>query len=179
MKKTVILVLALGLLPFLAKAQTQKEDNWVYTNSNLLNLYLNSKISLENGIAHQRSWGTGVVSYHGFIAWQHLEMALGLGLNFNFGFEEQAIPLNFRLAYHYYEADTETPYLAIDLGTNLALGSFEHGGTFKLIGGYAFYPNDYVDFQLLIEVYRQMKTYGASVNDRDFEGYGVGFGIKF
>lgn len=178
MKKTILLVI-LAVFPLIGQAQDKKEDNWFYTNTNFLNLYLSPKQDINDSPDIPNSWGMELMSYHGYVAWQHLELALGIGLNVNFAVKAEAIPLNLRLVYFTQKYNKDGLYFGAELGPYLNIAAFETGGSFKLIAGYKFYINPYSNTQILLEIHNQNRDYVFENKSITLSGAGLGVGILF
>lgn len=177
--KTYFILLLFCLFSVIGRAQ--EKEGLVYTNTNILEIYVNSKDNLwEHGNIHKSSWGFEFNSFHGFYILKKFVLAAGIGVNINYNVNYHAIPISLQLAFNLFDYGYNSPYVAINLGRNIAIGSFSPGKTAKLTLGYKF--ENFSDFQYVIEVFKKSKTYTAT-KEKDYNffvnGVGLSVGINF
>ncbi|MBZ9632230.1 hypothetical protein LB465_15720 [Salegentibacter sp. LM13S] len=175
-----LLVLIVFLLASSLYCQKQEK---IYTSTNILEVYKNTEESLihyENQL--NTGWGLELNSLHGFYILRKFVLSAGLGINLNINENYRAIPAIVELKFHFSDYGINSPYVLLNTGKNLKIGSFQPGQTAKLGFGYNF-ESDYI-FQYTIEFFKKSKTYYTSESlDVNYNyranGYGISVGITF
>ncbi len=178
--KIIIIISVLLCFPLFTQAQ---EDKKIYTSTNILEIYKNT----ERTLIHQQNklnkgWGFELNSLHGIFILKKFILSAGIGINFNIDEEYKSIPAILEVRFNLYDYGLNSPFVLLNTGKNIKIGSFLPGQTAKLGVGYNF-ESDY-NFQYTIEIFKKSKTYYTSeVQDVNYnypaDGYGVSVGITF
>lgn len=158
----------------------QAENKRVYTNSNILEVYVNSKEYVHEKNNLDPGWGFEFNSFHGIFILKKFVLSAGIGINFNFNESYQSLPVTAELKYHLYDYGYNSPYVLLNTGRNIKIGNFLPGKTAKLGLGYNF-ESDY-GFQYIVEVFKKSKTYFRSKeqgNNYPANGLGISIGVNF
>ncbi|MGB7786037.1 MAG: hypothetical protein WBL27_08055 [Salinimicrobium sp.] len=167
-------------ISFSAISQSSKE---IYSSTNILEIYINTEESL---IHHENQlntgWGFELNSLHGIFIFKKFVLSAGIGVNFNIDEEYKSIPAILEIRFNLNDYGLNSPFVLLNTGKNIEIGSFLPGQTAKLGLGYNF-ESDY-NFQYTIEVFKKSKTYYTSeVQDVNYnypaDGYGISVGITF
>ncbi|WBL23431.1 hypothetical protein [Zunongwangia sp. HRR-M8] len=160
-----------------------QEDRKFYTSTNILEIYKNT----EETLTHQQNqlnkgWGFELNSLHGIFILKKFILSAGIGINFNVDEEYKSIPAILEVRFNLYDYGLDSPFVLLNTGKNIKIGSFLPGQTAKLGVGYNF-ESDY-NFQYTIEIFKKSKTYYTSeVQDVNYnypaDGYGLSVGITF
>ncbi|WP_424494950.1 hypothetical protein [Salinimicrobium sp. GXAS 041] len=176
----ILFISAIFCFPFLMQAQDHKK---IYTSTNILEIYKNTEESL---IHHENQlntgWGFELNSLHGIFILKKFVLSAGIGVNFNIDEEYKSLPAILEIRFNLNDYGFNSPFVLLNTGKNLEIGSFLPGQTAKLGLGYNF-ESDY-NFQYTIEVFKKSKTYYTSeVQDVNYnypaDGYGISVGITF
>ncbi|GHA40335.1 hypothetical protein GCM10007103_22260 [Salinimicrobium marinum] len=180
LNQRILIISVLVCFPLIIQAQ---EDKKLYTSTNILEIYINTEESLihdENQI--NTGWGFELNSLHGIFIFKKFVLSAGIGVNFNIDEEYKSLPAILEIRYSLYDYGVNSPFVLLNTGKNIKIGSFLPGQTAKLGLGYNF-ESDY-NFQYTIEFFKISKTYYTSeVQDVDYnypaDGYGISVGITF
>lgn len=184
MTRSAELKISLLALIFLCSSALHSQDQEkIYTSTNILEVFINTDESLihyENQL--NTGWGLELNSLHGIIILRKFVLSAGVGINFNVNEDYKSIPAIAELKYHFNDYGINSPYVLLNTGKNLKIGSFLPGQTAKLGFGYNF-ESDY-EFQYTIEFFKKSKTYyNSEVSNVDYNyranGYGISIGITF
>lgn len=160
-----------------------QESRKSYSSTNILEVFINTDESI---IHHENQlntgWGFEFNSLHGFFILKKILLSAGIGINFNIDEELKSLPAVLELKYNFSNYGLNSPYILLNTGKNLDIGSFLPGQTAKLGFGYNFESDS--NFQYTIEMFKKSKTYYTSeISDVDYnypaDGYGISMGITF
>lgn len=160
---------------------SQKAES-LYTNTNILEVYANSKESLvhiENDL--NTGWGFEINSLHGIFILKKLVLSAGVGINFNINEDYKSLPVIAEARFNFNDFGINSPFILLNTGRNIKIGSFLPGQTAKLGFGYNFESDS--NFQYTIEFLKKSKTYYTNEIpsiDYDYraDGYGISIGIN-
>lgn len=159
----------------------QEEEN-LYTSTNIVEIYANTNKSLihaENDL--NTGWGVEINSLHGIYILKKFVLSAGIGLNFNINENYKSLPVIVELRFNFNDYGINSPFILLNTGKNINVGSFQPGQTAKLGFGYNFESGS--DFQYTIEFFKKSKTYYTSemagINyNYPADGYGISIGIN-
>lgn len=176
----ILLVFLIFFFPLLLQAQGHKK---VYSSTNILEIYKNTEESLIHYQNELNSgWGFELNSLHGIFILKKFVLSAGIGVNFNIDEEYKSVPAIIEIRFNLNDYGFNSPFVLLNTGKNIEIGSFLPGQTAKLGLGYNF-ESDY-NFQYTIEAFKKSKTYYTSeVRKVDYnypaDGYGISVGITF
>lgn len=173
------IAIILLFLPFCVYSQDEHKRR--YTNTNILEIYVNSDkeyVHKKNNLS--TGWGVEINSFHGVFILKKIVLSAGIGINFNFDENYQSLPVTVQLKYHFYDYGYNSPYILLNTGRGIKIGGFQAGETAKLALGYNF-ESDF-NFQYVIEIFKKSKMYFASEEDEynyPANGLGISVGVNF
>lgn len=181
LKATFKFLLIVFLFFQFCNAYSQKAES-LYTNTNILEVYANTKesqVHIENDL--DTGWGFEINSLHGIFLFKKLVLSAGVGLNFNINENYKSLPVIAEARFNFNDFGINSPFILLNTGRNIKIGSFLPGQTAKLGFGYNFESDS--NFQYTIEFFKKSKTYytseipGTDYNYRA-DGYGISIGIN-
>lgn len=159
-----------------------QEIEKLYTNTNILEVYSNNKKSQVHIVNNlDTGWGIEINSLHGIFILKKFVLSAGVGLNLNFNENYKSLPVIAELRFNFKDFGINSPFVLLNTGKNIQIGSFQPGQTAKLGFGYNFESD--TNFQYTIEFFKKSKTYytnvipGIDYNYRA-DGYGISVGIN-
>jgi len=175
------LLLLLFLFFKFSTGYSQKVEK-LYTNTNILEVYSNNKKSLvhyENDL--DTGWGIEINSLHGIFILKKFVLSAGVGLNFNINENFKSLPVIAEVRFNFNDFGINSPFVLLNTGKNIEIGSFQPGQTAKLGFGYNFESDS--NFQYTIEFFKKSKTYYTNeIPGIDYnypaDGYGISVGIN-
>lgn len=175
-----ILIIIFLILSSTGISQTSEK---LYSTTNVLEVYINT----EGSLIHDKNkldtgWGFELNSLHGIFVLKKFLLSAGIGLNFNLNENYKSIPAIMEIRFHLYNYGRNSPFVLLNTGKNIEIGSFLPGQTAKLGLGYNF-ESDF-NFQYTIEFFKKSKTfYTSKISDATYDypadGYGISVGITF
>jgi len=159
----------------------KKKHKIIYTNTNDFEFYFNRESNFSNGKVFQyKGFGIEINSFHGVFVTRNLSISIGLGITFNINESFKALPIVAQLKYHFYNYNKEGPFILLNTGTNINVGSFTKGQSSKLGFGYVLESDKAYSF--VVGAFAKSKTYLLNKQTNfnyQTESFGLSVGIQF
>ena len=159
----------------------KKKHKIFYTNTNNFEFYFNRESSFSNGdVFRYKGFGIEINSFHGVYLTRNFSLSIGFGITFNVNESFKALPVVAQLKYHFYSYSKEGPFMLLNTGTNINIGSFTRGQSSKFGLGYVLDSDKQYNF--VIGAFAKSKTYLLNKQTNfnyQTESYGLSVGIQF
>lgn len=179
MNKSACILFIVLSFSFLSFSQ-DKDERKFFVNTTALEIFVNNESGYSNESSHiNKGFGFELSTFNGFFLFKKLSLSIGAGISINVNEYFNSLPMVGDLKWYLYDYGINSPYILLNAGKNLNIGSFKGGYSSKLGIGYSF-ESDF-KFQYIIEVFIKSKEF--LINKETNFNYqttslGVSLGIK-
>lgn len=165
----------------IAQNEMSEKHKIVYTNSNNLELIFNKeKVYSNEPVISNKGLELEINSFHGFYLLKRLSLSAGVGLAYHVSEDVLAIPIVGEFKLHMNPHEYDGPFVSLNTGRNLKVGSFKAGSSSKLALGFIIDDND--DYRYVISIFLKSKEYTLDTSTNynlQTDSMGISLGILF